>query len=471
MKTIKFLLLLSLAGLVAGWKLWAQDTATNAASRTVADINAPPWISRPLSMLDCLNLALQQNAAVLKAKNDLQASYGVVVQTRAVALPRLQATGKYTDSELTAVDRFPSFGGGAPPPFTQPHENWNTGFQLVQTIYSGGKLVAAIRAARLTKEQALAQFQTTLADTLLSVRVAYYDVLLAQQQITVHEASVKLLQRELDDQQRRYNAGTVPHFNVLRAEVALANERPALIQARNNYRIAKNNLSNLLGYNLPRDIWEDIPLQLSDKLDAPPFRVDLPSAIQQALSDRTELVALRRAEALQRLAVVNARAGYKPTVQLFAGYSWFNSQFSEDLGHDVNGWNAGGQLTWDIFDGMLTRGKVMQAKALYEKSQTDVADESRQIELQVRTAYSDFVEAREVLDSQKAVQAEAEEALREARARAEAGTGTQLDVLDAETSLTQARTTNAQALHDYDVAVARLQRAIGENMATTTPGQ
>jgi outer membrane protein TolC len=113
---------------------------------------------------------------------------------------------------------------------------------------------------------------------------------------------------------------------------------------------------------------------------------------------------------------------------------------------------------------MLTRGKVTQAKALYEKSRTDVDDKGRQIELEVRTAYSDFIEAREVLESQQKVQEQADEALREARARAEAGTSTQLDVLDAETSLTQARTTKIQALHDYAVARARLERAIGGDM-------
>ena len=92
--------------------------------------------------------------------------------------------------------------------------------QIVQTIYEGGKLVAAIRAAGATKRQAIAQFETVVADTLLNTRVAYYDVLLAAQQITVHEASVNLLQKELQDQERRYKAGTVPHFNVLQADVA-----------------------------------------------------------------------------------------------------------------------------------------------------------------------------------------------------------------------------------------------------------
>jgi outer membrane protein TolC len=432
------------------WNTTAQNTNTS----------LPGWITRPLSLADCLNIALQQNGTILKAGNDLDAQHGVVVQMRAVALPQLQATGQYKDTERSAMESFPTGTNGT----AQPNQNWNAGVQIVQSIYEGGRLVAALQAASATKKQALAQYQTAIADTLLVVRLAYYDVLLAAQQITVNEASVNLLQKELDDQQSRYNAGTVPKFNVLRAEVALANERPALIQARNNYRIAKNNLSNLLGYNLPRDIWEDIPLNLTDTLDATPYQVDLPTAIQQALGRRTELIALRQTADLQRLNVVNAKAGYKPTVQVFAGYNWANSQFSTDVGEDIRGWNAGGQLTWDIFDGMLTHGKVVQARALYDKSKTDLDDRARQIELEVRTAYSGFIMAREVLDSQLKVQEEAEEALREASARADAGTGTQLDMLDAQTSLTQARTTEVQALHDYDAARARLERAIGEEM-------
>ena len=91
-------------------------------------------------------------------------------------------------------------------------------------------------------------------------------------------------------------------------------------------------------------------------------------------------------------------------------------------------------------------------------------DMTRRIELEVRTAYSNFIQAREVLESQKKVQEEAEESLRLARARSEAGTGTQLDVLGAQTALTEARTTQIQALHDYAAARARLQRALGENV-------
>jgi outer membrane protein len=446
---------------------WLLKIYTNTAAGSTN--SSPDWLTRPLSLADCLTIALAQNATILKAKNDLEAQYGVVVQTRAVALPQLTANGQYKDTDRNAIENFPN----AP---SSPNQNWNAGVQIVQSIYQGGKLLAAVRAAKVTKEQALAQYQSTLADTLLSVRLAYYDILLAAEQITVNEASVNLLQKELDDQQHRYDAGTVPHFNVLRAKVSVANARPPLIQAQNNYRIAKNNLSNLLGYNLPREIWDNIPLNLTDGLDAAPYSINLPEALQQALDKRPELLALRKTSELQKLGITDASSGYQPTLSVFAGYNWVNQQFNDSatatsppgLNQYLDGWNVGAQVNWDIFDGLLTHGKVIQAKALYTKSNTAVDEEVRNIELEVRTAYSDFLEAQEVLESQKTVLEEAEESLREANARADAGTGTQLDVLDAENSLTQARSTQVQALHDYDAARARFERAIG---AEITPAK
>jgi outer membrane protein TolC len=429
------------------------------ASSFAADTNSPGWLTRPLSLADALNTALLQNASILKAKNDLEAAHGLVVQTRAVALPQVQASGQYKNSDRNSIENF-----GA---FSQPHENWNAGVQIVQNVYMGGRMIAAVKAASATKQQALSIYQTAVADTLLQVRLSYYDVLLAAQQITVREASVKLLQKELEDQQHRYNAGTVPHFNVLRAEVAVANERPFLIQARNTYRISKNNLANLLGYNLPREIWEDVPLNLTDGFDTAAYDIKLPDAIQEALARRTELTTARKNMELQKLNVVSARSGYQPTISVFAGYGWYNAKFTQpvELDNSIEGWDVGAQMSWNFFDGALTYGKVKQAKALHEKSKTELTDLSRQIELGVRTAYSDFIQAREILESQLKVQEQADEALREANARAQAGTGTQLDVLNAETALTQARTTQIQARHDYAAARARLERAIGADLA------
>ena len=142
-------------------------------------------------------------------------------------------------------------------------------------------------------------------------------------------------------------------------------------------------------------------------------------------------------------------------MQVLAGYGGRNTAFNNNLSQVVDGVTTGAQLSWTIFDGLLTQGRIDEAKAHYEGAKVDVDNQSRRIELEVRTQYSQFIEAREVLESQKKVQEQAEEALRLASARSEAGTGTQLDVLSAQTSLTEARSTQVQALHDYDVARVR----------------
>ncbi|HVV71625.1 MAG TPA: TolC family protein, partial [Verrucomicrobiae bacterium] len=204
---------------------------------------------------------------------------------------------------------------------------------------------------------------------------------------------------------------------------------------------------------------------LASKLDSEPFQMDLAQAISMALQKRTELGALEKAQALRHEDVVSAKAGYKPVLQGYAGYDVHNSILSSDLTDERDGWIAGAQLSWNIFDGLRTRGRVMEATANYQRAGVDLDDATRRITLEVRTAFSNFIEAKELLESQKQVVEEAEEALRLARARSEAGTGTQLDVLSAQTALTEARSTQAQALHDYDTARARLQRAVGMTVA------
>ncbi len=434
---------------------------------------ALPWPDRPLSLAECLDIALEQNAAVLKSRKDLEAAHGVSIQTRALVLPKVQAAADYGIAEAGAVERLelppnPLFPAGAPviDPGTQ---RWTAGVRLVQSLFEGGRMASSLRTARLLREQALALHRAVLADIVTEVREAYYNVLLAEKEIAVSEASVELLLRELEDNQRRFNAGTVPRFNVLRAEVELANARPRVSRARNAHRIAKNQLVNQLGYSVPRDIWEDIPLRLSGTLDAPRFTHTVPEAIRQALEQRPELTAARLGEQLRREGVVSARAGYLPRLQGYAGYGARKSNFSRELDDTVHGWEAGIQATWSLFDGALTRGKVAEARALLEKAEIESDDLARRIELEVRVAYSTLVEAWEVLESQKKVVEQAEEALRLARARVDAGTSTQLDVLSAQTALTDARTTEIRAQRNYAVALARLERAIGATATVLEP--
>jgi outer membrane protein len=451
-------LALALAGTAPG------GDVTNAPS-TSEFTNAPLRLLRPLSLAAALDIALQQNSIIRKSQADLEATHGVVVQTRAIALPKVGITSSYSANEESAIDRFrpktnnPAFDFDRL--FDFADQRWSADIRVTQSIYEGGRINAALRTARLTREQALLNHQSLIANVLRDVRVAYYGVLLAQQQILVQEASSALLQKELNDTRQRFEAGTVPKFNVLRAEVEVANARPRLIRARNAFRIAKDNFANLLGESVPRET-QELMLQLTDKLDTAPLDVTLSAALAKAFEQRTELAALRKAEALRDENVANAKSGYKPSVQIFAGYGARSSQFSSDLTDELHGWEAGAQLSWNIFDGWLTKGRVEEAEALRRRVREEIIDAERNVELDVRTAYSSFIEAQEVLRSQEKVQESADEALRLATARAAAGTATQLDVLNAQTALTEARTTQVQALHDYAVAKAKLERAMGQ---------
>jgi outer membrane protein TolC len=414
------------------------------------------FITAPLSLPEAVNIALKQNAAIRRARQDIEATQGIALQTRAVAIPRVELTGFFTAAQPSDVDIIVntnfSFGND---------KNWQTQLRVVQSIYEGGRVKSALRTARLSREQAVLSYQTTVQNIVLDAETAYFDVLLQHQQVDVEEASVELLTRELSDTQKRYNAGTLPSFNVLRAEVELANEKPRLVRARSSERIAKNNLANLLGFDIPGGSPDDIPLNLSGRLEAEPYQIDLSQAISTALQKRTELASLRRAEELRKEDVISATAGFKPRLEAYGGYDFHNSLLSQDLTEDRHGLIAGVQLTWDIFDGYRTKGRVIEARARRESASIEVEDTTRRIELEVRTGYSAFREAEEVVASEQKVVEQGEEALRLARSRAEAGTATQLDVLSAQTALTQARTTQAQALHDYAVARARLERATG----------
>jgi outer membrane protein len=432
---------------------------------SAASTNAQTILSRPLSLAEAVDIALQRNPSILRSKKNIETTQGVILQTRAIAIPRVRLTGNYSALEDSDVDKptmtIPGFSFGT-------DQSWATQIKVVQSIYEGGRMASAFRVSKLSREQSLLNYQTAIADTILNVQTVYYDVQLNARQISVQEASLELLNRELADTSRRFEAGTVPRFNVLRAEVEVANARPKLIRAKNAFRISKNNLVNLLGFDLPESASEDIPLDLTDRLEAVPYSVDLVHSLTIARERRTELESLRKAQALRHEDVINARAGYRPSLQAFAGYDAHSSLFGPDLTEEVHGWIAGVQLSWDIFDGQRTRGKIKETTALYERAGIELEDAVRGIELDVRKAFSSFVEARELLESQAKVVEQGEEALRLATARSQAGSGTQLDVLSAQTALTEARTTQIEALHDYSVSRARLERAIGINLPSQT---
>jgi outer membrane protein TolC len=430
---------------------------------TAAITNAVPLPSGPLTLDQALEFALTHNVTLRKGRQDLEEAQGLAIQQRAARLPRLAATGAYQQLDEARIERVQFSAAQPATPFLN-NQSWNANLVVTQPIYAGGKYNSMARSSRLTREAALASYQALVANTLLEVRTAYSDVLLAVEQIVVQEASKKLLERELETARRSLEAGTVPRFNVLRAEVELANALPPLIRARNQERISRNTLALLLGCDIPADSGVDIPLRTADSLKAEPFEVSVGAALNAAWLRRPEIKAAQSTSQLRHEEVLQTRADLLPSLSGTAGYGVQNRNFIRDLDQTLDGWTVGVQANWMIFDFGQTQAKVNMARAREERARLEVEDVRRRIELEVRTAFSLFMESKEVLVSQTRVIEQAEEAVRLVTARADAGSSTQLEVLSAQTALKLSRTQYSQALRDYTVARAKLERAMGEGV-------
>ncbi|MEY4690604.1 MAG: hypothetical protein RIT19_929 [Verrucomicrobiota bacterium] len=431
-----------------------------------------PLPATPLTLDQALEHALAHNVALAKGRTELEEAQGLSIQQRSARLPRLATTGTYQQLDEGRIERVQFDAAQPATPFFN-NQSWNANLVVTQPIFAGGRYRSLARSSRLTREAALASYQALVANTLLEVRIAYSDVLLAVEQIGVQEASKRLLEQELETARRSLEAGTVPRFNVLRAEVELANALPPLIRARNQERIARNTLAVLLGCDVPADSGVEVPLKIADTLRAEPFEIAVGTALNSAWLRRPEIKAAQASARIRHEEVLQNRADLMPSLSGTAGYGVQNRNFIRDLDRTLDGWTVGVQANWMLFDFGQTRAKVDMARAREERARLEIEDVRRRIELEVRTAFSLFMESKEVLVSQTRVIERAEEAVRLVTARAEAGSSTQLDVLSAQTALKLSRTQHSQALRDYTVAKARLERSMGEGVRLTveTPGR
>jgi TolC family type I secretion outer membrane protein len=424
--------------------------------RGLTVLAAEPTTPRSLTLPECLGLALQQNPAVLKAQQELRRTHGVIVEARAPALPQVNLAGQFTQIDKGSLESFPRV-----PLYANQEQPWSVQVQVTQLLYSGGKVGAALRAAKLTDQIAIFGFHRTVNDTVLAVRQVFYQVLLTKAVINVRTQAVVLLEQQLTDARHRFDAGAVPRFNVLRAEVELANAKPPLIRAQNDLRLAREALVKLLAIDSVSPRTEFTTINFTGELQYIHRPWALADALRQALAHRPELQQAEKQIAIAAETVDINKAGYQPTVNAFGTYGLRDRNFSQELDRNLYGWTVGVQANWPIFDGLQTAGRVEQARAVRAQTELDAADTRRSIELEVRQAYSTYLQTLELLEAQKKTVEQAAESLRLAEARFRAGTGTQLDVLSAQTALTQARSDEVQALYDYNVALATLDRVTG----------
>ena len=439
--------------------------------------------SHPLTIDEAVQLALKQNPSILEQIQQLKVQKGLVFQAQARLLPQLTAATNYSQqgNELaTTAPRSPvdvlavptgqnlfvapttGANNAIPIPITtslMSNQTWQVTLTASQLIWDGGATIASRRAARINEDAAYYTLRDTIDNIVSTVRTQFYQILLDKALVQVQEESVNLLQSQLEDQKSRYEAGTVPQFNVLQAEGQLENQIPQLIAARNNYRISQLTLARTLGIPADRQYTTDNPLPVEGDLAFNPIEYDLGAALIAARANRPFLKAQRSSILANVENITVQAAGYKPTFTADVGFEQKSDPTTNNLSQTLQGWFLGIQGSWNIFDGLLTYGKVKQARAQLEQSKVTYDDSVRQVELEVATAVSNLRQAAGTVDAAQTGVNVNLEALRLSDERLAAGTGTQLDVLNAQQQLTTARSNLVQAEFSYVSAVASYQLA------------
>ena len=446
----------------------------------VTSIKLPPASSLELSLTpdakelkigDAIETAVTKNPEILSAIQQIRLTKGQLVQVRAALLPTVQANSSYQIQEDKLANPRPeqkNTGSANPllapllqqltPPSNQ-NESWNVTIQVNQSIWSGWKNQADFSAARLANDSAYYSLRQTIDKVVADTKKLFYDVIFNRALLRVREESGAVLQSQLQDQLSRFEAGTVPRFNVLQAEVALANAIPPVIQARNALRISQFALVKQLGLNYPSDP-SKIPINVTGQLDYNPIKLDLGNSVFTALTRNPSLKVQRQNILIGAEQLKSAMSGFQPTLNATAGWQTFNIPTSSQLDDTVNGWFFGVTGSWNIFDGLATVGATQAARAALDQSRINYDNSARGVELDVQRAVSNLIEAQEIIDSQRANVTQATEALRLSRERLDAGAGTQLDVLNAQQSLLEAQTTELEGRYRYITALAEYNRVL-----------
>lgn len=430
------------------WILRAKAVAL-AAAGAVTLVAAPAAAPDSLDLDAALRFAVENNHTIKQARERIRQQEGVVIEARALLIPNLAATSSYSRNAKEISTYSPA-----------RNQSWSIGIQAKQTVYAGGAVSASVKSSKLSREAAVLELQGVINDQLYLVRSRFFTVLLNRQRIEVQEENVKLLTEQLTTAKNRFEAGSSSQFDLLRAEVALANGRPALIQARNDYRVSIDELRQVLGMTskLVSKTPEVVGTLVLGKHEEP----QLSDALSTAQANRPELLRVAKLAEASEQQVKGARAGYLPSVEVFGGYDWGMGYPTSAWNDRRDGWTAGVKGQWNIFDGKSTAGKLVQARSRLNQARLSVDEANFSVEVEVRRALSSLQEAWELVESTgKAVQ-QAEEAMRLANVRYSAGTATQLDVLTTQVALTDARLNQLTSIYNCNMATAALNKALGK---------
>jgi outer membrane protein TolC len=396
-------------------------------------------IGLALTIDEAVQLALQRNEDFLVVLTELEKADADVKNAVAGALPHLDFDGR-----LQRNHEIPTMVFGGETFKLGTNNNLNFSLTLTQPIYLGGKVFSAVKIARIYRKYISEMVRESEIEVVFGVRQAFLGAILSQDYVAVYRDAVATAELNLEMVSKMAAQGVVSDYEVLRAEVEAANLRPQLTQAENRAVMALDELR------------EFDPLVAHESFN-------LAGLQKSATSHRPLLQEQAYYEELRQKAIGVAKSGYRPNISLSSGLNWTYQDDDLDIGlrDFTRSWATTLFISMPLFDGFATSAEVKKARLDHHASQLQAKQANDRVEIEVRSAHLQFQEATERLQAQTKTVEQAEEGLRISRLRYESGVGTQLEVLSAESALTQAKTNFVQATHDAALGVYRLQRVTG----------
>ncbi|MBI1894609.1 MAG: TolC family protein [Candidatus Rokubacteria bacterium] len=428
---IHALLTFTLVFLLGPTRSWAQT--------------APP--PQSLSLEEATALALRQHPSIKAAEAGFVAADARIPQARSSFFPKVDTTLSSARSYSEGGTSFNGTSGTGSSTTT----NNTTQLQLTQKIWDFGKTGALVDEAKANATVSQEEVDRVKNVVVLNVKTAYYGLLGAQRLVKVTEASLARSELNLRSARGFFEVGTKPKSDVTKAEVEVAQARVNLIRTRNAVKIAETTLNNALGLST------DLTFQVQDILSFEGAKFDLNQLREEAFRNRPELRQARARVVAADAQVRGARSAYYPDLNGVGSVS----RTSDDYPPQDDNWSLSVTLTWNLFQGFFTRARLRETRANLEATRRNFDTLELQVRLEVEQAWLGMNEAEErIAATAKSVES-AEENLRLAQGRYDAGVGTILELTDAQVALTQAQVDQVQALFDHKTARARLDNALG----------
>ncbi len=443
-----------------------QGISVVQASRPVRGVSAPEFLnpspnplqfptqseevqirtSQPITLEQALELAGRNNRTLEQARITLERNRASLQEALGTEFPTAGVNANFSRSEGSGPDQRTGalvFGRRA---------DFNGGLRLDYDLYTAGRRPAQIRQAEQQVRSQQLEVERISEQLRLEVTNTYYDLQESDAQVEINRAAVIDAQQSLRDAQLLEQAGLGTRFDVLQAQVALASANLDLTRAISQQQINRRRIVQLLSLSQGVDVTAADPIRVAGQ-----WPISLEQTIVLAFKNRAELeqrlIQRDIGEQQRRIALSSIR----PQASLNASYN-IGGQLNDEVdpGDDFR---LGATLQWNFFDGGQARARAEQARRDIAISETTFADQRNQIRLEVEQAFSQLNANAANIETATFAVRQAEESLRLARLRFQAGVGTQTNVIEQQTELTRARGRQLSAILDYNRALAQLQRS------------